>query len=92
MLSKTELEEDALRGLSLLARSPAWGLYVARLRELTKRHESEKAALLRDSLEGRETRASYLQGRVDGTQDAILELDRYLESLKPKETQEPAYL
>ena len=81
-LEQTELRQEQLLQLRQLAQSPGWALLRQRLSQLEQRSESEKASLLRDSYEGRETRASYLQGKVDGLQAAVTELSRYEKDLE----------
>ena len=91
-LEQTELRQEQLLQLRQLAQSPGWELLIQRLRQLEQRSESEKANLLRDSYEGRETRASYLQGKVDGLQAAVSELPRYETELEQQSAPAaPAY-
>ena len=91
-LEQAELRQEQLLQLRRLAQSPGWELLRQRLSQLVQRSESEKASLLRDSYEGRETRASYLQGQVDGLQAAVAELTRYEKELEQQSVlSEPAY-
>ena len=85
-LSETELQAEDLAQLRRLAQSPGWALLKARWLKSVARSESEKASLLRDSFQGRETRVSYLQGKIDGYAETLLELDRYMQEL----AQEPS--
>ena len=78
-LRPTELQEEAVVQLSLLAQSPGWGLYKARLRSLSRSKEVEKAAFLRRA---ESTGSIYAQGYVDGLQMALEELERYVERLQ----------
>ena len=90
-LEETELREEQLQQLRQLAQSPGWELLRRRLGQLVQRSESEKASLLRDSVQGRETRASYLQGLVDGLQAAVNELARYEKELSQAPQEPPGY-
>ena len=81
-LEETELREEQLQQLRRLDQSPGWALLRQRLAQLVQRNEAEKAKLLRDSVMGRETRASYLQGHVDGVQAAMSELTKYAQELE----------
>ena len=77
-LSPQELREEALVQLRQLAQSPGWGLYLARLRSLSKSKEAAKADALRAG-EGHD--AVWLQGMVDGVELALRELERYMSNL-----------
>ena len=90
-LEETELREEQLQQLRRLAQSPGWELLRQRLRALVQRSESEKANLLRDNVQGRETRASYLQGQVDCLTVAMTELGRYEKDLEQQAQELPAY-
>ena len=91
-LEQAELRQEQLLQLRRLAQSPGWELLRQRLSQLVQRSESEKASLLRESYEGRETRASYLQGQVDGVQAAVNELTHYEKELEQQIVPtEPAY-
>ena len=91
-LEQAELRQEQLLQLRRLAQSPGWELLRQRLSQLVQRSESEKASLLRESYEGLETRASYLQGQVDGLQAAVAELTRYEKELEQQSVPiEPAY-
>ena len=91
-LEQAELRQEQLLQLRRLAQSPGWELLRQRLSQLVQRSESEKASLLRESYEGRETRASYLQGQVDGLQAAVAALTRYDKELEQQSVlSEPAY-
>ena len=91
-LEQAELRQEQLLQLRRLAQSPGWELLRQRLSQLAQRSESEKASLLRDSYAGRETRASYLQGQVDGVQAAVAELTRYEKELEQQSAPTaPAY-
>ena len=90
-LEETELREEQLQQLRRLAQSPGWELLRRRLGQLVQRSESEKASLLRDGLQGKETRASYLQGKVDGLEVAVQELSRYEKELEQQVQDTPAY-
>ena len=82
-----ELQEEDLVQLSLLAQSPGWALYKARLQRLNRSLEGLKADALRGL--GKEN-AIYLQGKLDGLRLALEELDRWSASLQRGETHLPS--
>lgn len=74
LLTKAEVREETVKLLSLLAQSPAWVLYAAHLRKLSRSNAAVKAEALRS---GDERRAIYLQGIEDGLERAQ-RLDQYV--------------
>ena len=77
-LSEVELRVEAQVQLRRLAQSPGWALLQMRLQRCSQRNEAEKASLLRESLAGKEARAAYLQGLIDGLKQVETELSQSL--------------
>ena len=90
-LTEQELHQEELAQLRLLAQSPGWALLGARLNESVRRNEAEKASLLREGIQGKEARVSYLQGVVDGLDQGQKLLTRAIEELSHEALQEPLY-
>ena len=85
-LTPTELQDEGVVQLSLLAQSPGWGLYKARLQSLVRYSEGERDLALRTpgTIDPR-----YSQGKIDGLRQAAEELDRWIKRLQRGEARLP---
>ena len=89
MLEETELREEQLVQLKVLAHSPGWSLLQARLRQRLESKERDKADFL---LKNKLHEAVILQGYTNALNDVGRVLESYMDELQVKvNSDEPAY-